>query len=71
MTSAGALAYFGLMKAYMLASPIRQSAMVARDVPLFKRFVVEPNVNFKTVAVANTEHASAPLPKATVSVPEL
>src|ERR1051325_5512206 len=46
--------------------PIRQSAMIAHDAPQFKRFVVDPNANFNTAAVAKTAHARAPLPKAPV-----
>src|SRR5690242_5461434 len=48
------------------ARPIRHSAMIASDAPQFKRFVVDPNASFKTVAVAKTAQARAPLPKATV-----
>src|SRR5689334_11021864 len=46
--------------------PIKQSAMMAFERPLFKRFVVEPKVNLRIAAVTVTEHASAALPKATV-----
>src|ERR1043166_9348992 len=46
--------------------PIRQSAMMANDAPPFKRFVVDPKASFKTVDVAKTAEASAPLLKATV-----
>src|SRR5215218_9563229 len=46
--------------------PIRQSAMMAAEVPLFISFVVEPKTSCKIVAVTVTEHASAALPNATV-----
>ncbi len=46
--------------------PITQRLIIAIEAPLFKRFVVEPKISFRTVAVAIMETASAALPNATV-----